>query len=96
MFAANSLLNVLLQSRARRNHGSETTHGALFISTCQDFVEHPGQTHVIPQLLFVLNQCFFVCFFLLLYTFSYLQLPVTNMSGFGPGDRRNGADPGEE
>lgn len=72
---------------------SETTHGALFISTCQDFVEQPGQTDVIPQLLFVLNQCFL---FFSLYTFSYLQLPVTNMSGFGPGDRRNGADPGEE
>lgn len=82
------------QTGAQRNHGSETKHGTLFISTCHYFVEHSGQTYVILQLLLFFKPVSF--FFFLLYTFSYLQLPFSNMSGSGPGDRRNGADPGEE
>lgn len=82
------------QNSAQRNHGSETKRRTLFISTCQDFVEHSGQMCIIPQLLYIFFKP--VSFFFLLSTFSYLQLPVTNMSGSGPGDRRNGADPGEE
>lgn len=48
--------------------------------------------NIIPQLFFFnpVSSFFYVALF------SYLQLPVTNMSGSGPGDRRDGADPGEE
>lgn len=55
------------QTGAQRNHGSETKHGTLFISTCHYFVEHSGQTYVILQLLlFFKPVSFFFFYFTLL------------------------------